>query len=168
MGAQRHKVVGEHLVGGEQTFDRDRQGNIGDAEEVANIVNRQDEHRGHTVGPVDQGETLFFPKFDGGDSGSGERVGGLNGHTFAVSDTPFSHEDERAVGEWRKVTRAPERSVFINNWRESGVEHGGIGFDHDGANSSSTGHERRQPLHHESANDFGFNLVASPRSVRTD
>ena len=108
---------------------------------MANVLYCQDEHCGHAVGPIDQGEALFFAKFDRCDAGCRERIGGIERVARAVSDAAFAHEDERTVGEGSKVTRTSERSVFVDDRSESSVEYGGVGFDHDGANSRSAGHE---------------------------
>ena len=74
MRAQRMQIVGEDVVGAEQTFHTHRGRDVGDLEQPPQIGDREQQHAEHAVSAVDQGQAFLLGKRDGGDAGGGERV----------------------------------------------------------------------------------------------
>ena len=64
-----------------------------------------------------------------------------------------------------EVPGAAEGSVLVDDGGDAGVEEGGIGFHHHGANTCSAGHEGGEPEQHEGADDVAFHLWAGSGGV---
>ena len=54
------QILGEDVVGAEQTLDAHRRRDVGDLEQPPQIGDRQHQHAEHAVGAVDQRQTLLL------------------------------------------------------------------------------------------------------------
>ena len=158
VGPELLQVVGENRGGAAEAFEGHGGGNVGGGDKVCQVREGEAKHAEHAVGTVDEGEAFFFGEDEGGDAGGGQGVGGGGFRAGGKPNVAFAHECEGAVREGGKVPGAAEGSVLVNDGGDAGVEEGGIGFHHHGANTCSASHEGGKPEQHEGADNVAFYL----------
>jgi hypothetical protein len=114
VGAQRDQVLGERAIGAEQRLDRQRGGDVGDAQQPPQVVVGEDQHAEHPVGAVDQRQALLGTERERLDAGLGERG--------ALEHVALADQHHRAVGERREVAAGAERAVLGDPRRDPRVE----------------------------------------------
>ena len=115
MGPQPLEIVGEHVVGAEQTLHAHRRGDVGHRDQVVQVVQREDEHAEHPVGAVDQRQALLLGQHHRGDARGRERLGRRAEHAVAITDGSLAHHGQRAVRERSKITGAAETAVLVDD-----------------------------------------------------
>ena len=162
------QVGGEHVVGAEQALDRHRRGDVGDDEQLAQVVQGEAQHPEHAVGAVDEGQALLLLELDGRDAGRGQGVGGRHPLAVHVADLALTHEGQRAVRERREVAGAAERAVLVHHRRDARVEHRHVGGQGLLADAGAPGRQGRDAQQHERPHDLALDLGAGAGGVRAD
>ncbi len=165
---QRVKIIGEHVVGAQQTLDTHRRGDVGDLEQPAQIGDGQHQHAEHAVGAVDQREPFLLGQHDRLDAGRGEGVGGGQQDAVGIADHALAHQRQRAMGERSKITGAAEAAVLVHHRRDPGVDHGHVGLQGLLADAGAAGGQRRDAQQGQGADHLPLDLGPGAGGVRTD
>ncbi len=166
--AQRHQVGGEDVVAAHEPLDAHRGRDVGRRHQGAEVVDREAEHSEHSVGAVDEGQTLLLGQGHRLDAGGGEGGRGLRQVTTAVPHPALTHEDERAVRERRQVAGAAERAELVDDGGDARVEDADVGAQGLLANAGPPGREGLDPQEHEGPDDLALDLGTGAGRVRAD
>ena len=168
LGPQAVQVGGEDVVGAEQPLDRHGRGDVGDHEQLVQVVDGEAQHPEHAVGAVDEGQALLLLQLDGPDAGRGQGVGRRHPLAVGVADHALAHQGECAVRQRGEVAGAAERAVLVHHGRDAGVEHRDVGRQGLLADAGAPGREGGDAQQHEGAHDLALDLRAGARGVRAD
>ena len=133
-------------------------------QQVAQVGDRQHEHAEHPVGAVDQRQAFLLGQHDRLDPRRAQRLAGVEQRAGGIAHRPLPHQRQRAVRERREVARAAERAVLVDDRRDPGREHRGVGGRDDRPHAGAPGGQRREPQQHQRAHDLALDLV--PRARR--
>ena len=140
MRAEPVQVVGEHVVGAEQTLDAHRGRDVGRGHQHVEVGQRQHEHPEHAVGAVDQRQALLL--------GQGHRLqpgrrrapsAAGRDSPAAVADDPLADQRQRTVRQRGEVTRAAETAVLVHDGGDPGVQQPGVREQRLGPDPGPTG-----------------------------
>ena len=121
MRTQRVKVLAEDPVGAEEGLDGHRRRHVRGLQEYFQVLQRQEQHRKHAVGAVDEGEPLFRGEFDRFEARAsrGPRGPALVCH-FGASG--LHRKAEADVGEGGEVAARAHGAVFGDGRDEASVQ----------------------------------------------
>ena len=169
MRAQRLQVRGEDPVGGEQTLDAERRGEVGGRDQPTQVGTGQHEHAEHAVGAVDQCEALLRGELDRRDPGRGQRLGRRRDRMPSASRTspsPISASAACASG-----ARSPEQPSEPCS-RTIGVIplsiNARVRGRRLGSDTRAARRQGREPEQHHRPDHLGLDLGAGRRGVRAD
>ena len=162
------EVGSEDVVGAELALDAHRRGDVGDAEQAAQVGDREDQHAEHAVGAVDEGQPLLLAQLDGRDARSGEGLRRRHVLALRVADDTLPHEGQGAVRERREVARAAQRTVLVHHGRDAGVEHGDVGPERLLADTRAPRRQRGDAQEHERTDHLTLDLGARAGGVRAN
>jgi hypothetical protein len=168
MRPQGVQIIGEDVVGTEQTFNAHSGGDVSHLEQPTEIDDREHQHAEHAVSAVDQSQTLLFTQCDGCYAGGCERFACRHERARCVPDYPLTHEGQGTVGKRGEVTGTAEAAVLIHDWGESGVDHGDITPQGLLADSGAAGGKGGNPQQHQCSYDLTLNLRSGTGGVRAD
>ena len=159
MRAQRLQVGGEHAVGAEQALDAHRGGDVGGRRAASRRSAMASTSMPSMPSvPLISARPSFSAQLDRRDARGAQRVGGLAQLAGGVADRPLAHQRERAVRERREVAGAAERAVLVDDRRDPGGEHRGVGRRRRGRTPVRPVGERRQPQQHHRPHDLALDL----------
>lgn len=162
------QVGGEDPVRAEQRFGAHRGRDVGEPQQGAQIVAREDQHAQHPVGAVDEGESFLLGEHDGIEARRGESLCGRYEPARGVADVALAGECEGHVGEGREIPGTAEAAVLGHHRGDARIQHRGVGRGRPGTDPGVPGGEGRQPQQHHRTDHFPFHLGAGPGGVGSD
>ncbi len=156
--AQGLQVLGEDRVGPELGLDAHGRGDVGDAEQTAEVGDRENQLAEHAVGAVDEGEALLLGELHRLDAVGAKGVRGGVEIAVTVADMTLTHEGQGAVRQGCEVTGAAEGSVLEDEWGQALVEYRGVGAGRLEAHTGPPGGQRREAQQHQRPDDLTFHL----------
>ena len=102
----------ERPVRAEHRLDDQGRGDVGHGEQVAQVVDRQQQHAEHAVGAVDQRQPLLRGELDRCRARPAQRVGGGQPLAVRAEHPALAEQRQRAVGQRCEVAGAAQRAVL--------------------------------------------------------
>jgi hypothetical protein len=158
----------ERPVRAEHGLDRERGGQVGDREQVAGVLDRQQHHAEHPVGAIDKRQPFLRGQGDGAQPRPGQRLRPGDPRAVLVEHPALAEQHHRAVGERCEVAGGAERAMLRNPGRDVVVEQVDERLGHERADARPAERQRAHPQQHHRPHDLTRHRRAHAGRVRAD
>jgi hypothetical protein len=168
VGADPVQLRQERPLRAEHGLDGQRRGHVRHGEQVAGVLDGEQQHAEHPVGAVDQREAFLGGEVERAQAGVVQGLRGGGTGTVLAEHPALAEQHQRAVRQRCQVAGRAQRAVFRHPRRDVRVQQVGDALGEHRAYPGVAEGQRAQPQQQHGPHHFAGHRRADPGGVRAD